>query len=116
LQYVNMHCVMSVLALFCQYAYSIYKRTMNYEREIILLQTKKSCIFHLHILQFIICFAWSVIFACIIDVSPWLCFDSIVNKRAIYTSIAIVMLILTIYLEQSLYNKALVSNVKLVEI
>jgi len=116
LQYVNMHCILTVLAVFGQSIYSIYKRKRNYEREIILLQTKKSCIFHLHILQFIICAAWSVIFACIVDVSPWLCFDLIVNKRAIYTLMSIITLFCSIYLEEYLYNKALVSAVQIVDI
>ena len=115
-QYVDMHCVVTIFAVIGQSIHCIYQRQRYFQRETVLLGTKSSCIFHLHLLQFLICCVWSLIFACIIDVSPWLCFEAIVLKRASITAGAMGILCFLIYLEQVLYNRALVSNVKLVEI
>ena len=116
LQYVNMHCIVTILAVIGQSIHSSYQRREHFRRETVLLGTKPACIFHLYLLQFVICCMWTVIFACIVDVSPWLCFDTIVLKRASITAFAMGMLCFSVYLEQFLYNRALVSNVRLVEI
>jgi hypothetical protein len=60
--------------------------------------------------------AWAVIFACIIDVSPWLCFHSIVQKRASIAAIAMAMLCALLYMEQLLYNRTLQLQVDNMEI
>lgn len=116
LQYVNIHCMVTILAVCCQSAHSIWRRNKNFKREAVLLGVTTPCTYHLYILQSAICCAWAVIFACIIDVSPWLCFQSIVQKRASIAAIAMAMLCALLYMEQLLYNRTLQLQVDNMEI
>ncbi len=116
LQYVNLHCLMTVIACTCQTIHSVLRRRRHFRREAVILGVVPPCIIHLHLLQCLICLMWTVILACIIDVSPWLCFENIVQKRASIALISMLTICVCLYLEQFLYNKTLQLQIEAIEI
>ena len=108
IQYQAFHCYVTIAAICCQTLYSINIRDTQFRREKILLGiTTSTCIIHIYLLQACICTMWAIIIACLADVSPWLCNDVILGKRAsiaLTAAIAIVILVMT---EHTLYTRSL---------
>lgn len=52
----------------------------------------------------ICCGMSTVILGCILDVSPWLCVSTIMERRAMYTAVACGIWIVSFVTERSLYH------------
>jgi len=105
LQYVQMHCCMTVVAVLCQSVWSVSVRHKQFVREAILLGIEETpCAVHLYLLQIGLCVAWTVVVACLIDVSPWLCYDWLLESRGAIAAVALASVVAMVHLEQWLYN------------
>jgi len=114
IQYVTLHCYITVLAIGCQTIYSIHTRAKQFKREEILLGLREeetpSCrilCFIIYLLQLLICFHWAIVVACLADVSPWLCNDFILEHRASIAVGAFGAIAVLVYSEQCLYTYVL---------
>ena len=47
---------------------------------------------------------WSIVVACLVDVSPWLCYDFVLEHRATIALLAIQMVFVMVVVEQKLYE------------
>lgn len=104
LQYVSMHCYATVVAVVGQSVYSFVGRRKQFHRETILLGIRQPCIVHLCLFQVGICTMWSIVVACLVDVSPWLCYDFVLEHRATIALLAIQMVFVMVVVEQKLYE------------
>jgi len=104
LQYVSMHCYATAMAVVGQSVYSFVGRRKQFHRESILLGIRQPCIVHLGLCQIGICILWSIVVACLIDVSPWLCYGFILEHRATIALVAIKMVLVMVVVEQKLYE------------
>lgn len=109
IQYVALHCYITIGAIICQSIYSIQTRATQFKREKILLGIDntspcRTLSLLIYILQSGICIAWASIIACLTDVSPWLCNDFILEHRASIAASAFIGIVVLIYLEQYLYS------------
>jgi hypothetical protein len=104
LQYVSMHCYAATIAVVGQSIHSFVGRQKQFHRETILLGIRQPCIIHLGLFQIGICTLWSIVVACLIDVSPWLCYDFILEHRATIALVAIKMVLVLVVIEQKLYE------------
>ncbi len=103
-QYVSMHCYAAVVAVGGQSVYSFVGRRKQFHRETILLGVRQPCIVHLCLFQVGICAMWSVVLACLIDVSPWLCYDFVLGHRATIALVATKLILILVVAEQKLYE------------
>lgn len=109
IQYVRLHCYVSQCAIVCQSVYSIKTRLTQFNREKILLGIDSSppcrtLSIAIYLLQAGICLAWSVVIACLADVSPWLCQTLILEHRASIAASSLLGIVVLIYTEQFLYS------------
>lgn len=104
LQYVSLHCWTTVVAVAGQSVYSIVGRQQQFRRETILLGVRQPCIVHLSLFQVGICALWFVVIACLVDVSPWLCYEFVLEHRGTIAVIALQLVLLLLILEQKLYE------------
>jgi len=105
LQYVQMHCYMTIVAVVCQSIWSVAVRKKQFVRESIILGIEQTpCAIHLYLLEIGICTAWTVVVACLIDISPWLCYDWFLENRAVIAAGAMASAIAMVHLEQYLYT------------
>jgi hypothetical protein len=108
IQYVTLHCILTIVAVLCQTIYSIHVRFKQFSREKTLLGIDTSpCIFHIAFLQCCICTVWAVVIACLADVSPWLCSEYVLAKRASIATGALLGIVVLMYSEQYLYEYSL---------
>jgi hypothetical protein len=55
---------------------------------------------------------WSVVIACLIDVSPWLCYDFVLGHRATIALIAMKLILILVVAEQKLYEWTLERTIR----
>jgi hypothetical protein len=114
LQYVRLHQYITVIACLLQIFSTVYKRRRQFKRELALVDiVHMPCICHVYALNTVICIAWTVILACIIDVSPWLCVAVITNYRASISLFSIFLICLSIVLERIIWDKTLSQSLDL---
>jgi hypothetical protein len=106
---------MTIVAVLCQSVWSVVVRKKQFVRESTILGIEQTpCAIHLYLLEIIICTAWTVVVACLIDVSPWLCYDCFLENRAVIAAGAMATAIAMVHLEQWLYTwtlqKAVMAN------
>ncbi len=104
LQYVSMHCYATAIAVVGQSVYSFVGRQQQFHRETILLGGRQPCIIHLCLFQVGICAMWSIVIACLIDVSPWMCYDFVLGHRATIALVAMKLILVLVVAEQKLYE------------
>ena len=112
IQYVTLHCYITILAIACQTIYSIQTRSKQFKREEILLgldetPTCRISTISIYLLQLLICFHWAIVVACLADVSPWLCNNYILTNRASIAVSAVGIIAVLVHAEQKLYTYAL---------
>jgi len=82
LQYVHIHEYLTLTAIAFQTVRAIHKRKKQFGREAILTGSSPTCLFHIYILQLFLVTAWTCILSVLLDVSPWLCKQNILQYRA----------------------------------
>ena len=70
------------------------------------------CTLHIYIIQTIVCIAWTTIVVCLVDVSPWLCIETVVNNRASISFVAIVAIFIALPVEAWIWDKTLQDALK----
>jgi hypothetical protein len=115
IQYMRLHQYVTVAAVCAQTGHSIYKRKQQFKRELTLVGviTYKPCLWHLYIVQSILCIAWTTILVCLVDVSPWLCIETILGNRASISTAAFGIVLLGLVLERTIWQKTLDRAVEL---
>jgi len=118
LQYVHQHQFITGLAVLVQIIWVCGERKKQFVRENVLLgnETTQGCIIHLYLFLASICICVTGVFACIFDVSPWLCIPYVLNFRASFIALFGGAAIILIYLEQVLYTRALKKGIIVTEI
>lgn len=82
LQYVHIHEYLTLAATVFQTLRIIRKRKKQFGREVVLTGSSQTCLWHIYILQLFLVTAWTCILSVLLDVSPWLCKQNILQYRA----------------------------------
>ena len=84
LQYVRWHQMVTGIAVAAQILYSVRMRRKQFNRELTLVGViaYRPWLIHLYLIQTTLCIAWATVVACLVDVSPWLCLDIVLQNRA----------------------------------
>ena len=108
IQYVQIHQYMTAMATILQIIYSIRKRITQFKREAQIMGIDNiPSIIPIILFSTIICIAWCIILTCLLDLSPWLCIDYILNHRATIAFSAMCILTCTIPLESKVWDRQL---------
>ena len=108
IQYVNMHQYLTIIACTAQIIYSIRERTKQFKREAQIMGIEDiPCQWAIYICCTVICVAWTITVVCLIDVSPWLCIDTIVQYRASIALLSILCVMCAIPIEAKIWNTQL---------
>ena len=100
LQYVHIHQYLTVAAIFVQSISIIKSRKKQFNREVILTGSTKTCLAHIYLLQIVFIVGWTSILSVLLDVSPWLCKVIILEYRACIATSAIVIICLANFTEK----------------
>jgi len=108
IQYVQIHQYMTTGATILQIVYSIRKKINQFKREANIMGIEKIPSF-IPIVFFstIICTSWCIVLTCLIDLSPWLCIDYILNRRATIAFTTMCILICAIPFESKVWDRQL---------
>ena len=82
LQYVHIHQYLTTAAIIAQSISQINSRKEQFNREVILTGSTKTCLIHIYLLQIVFIVGWTSILSVLLDVSPWLCKHPILENRA----------------------------------
>lgn len=106
LQYVHWHQFVTATAVFAQTVYSVSNRRKQFKRELTLVGviSYKPCLIHLYALQSLLCVSWSIVIACLIDVSPWLCLESVLEYRASISASALLSVLFCLIMERKCWS------------
>ncbi len=115
LQYVHWHQAITITACIAQSVYSVTARKRQFKRELMLIGVveHQPCLIHLYFVQTILCVAWASILCCLIDVSPWLCLENILQYRASISATALLVILCGLVLERKLWSSTLTRAVRL---
>jgi len=122
LQYVFWHQIVTTVAVVAQVVYSVTTRRKQFKRELSIVGVfaYEPCLFHIYLVQTGLCVAWSVVIACLIDVSPWLCIEHVLKNRATIAAMALVSIFGGLVLERRLWtwtlNRALAMDPDTIDI
>jgi len=113
LQYVKIHLCLIIGACLVQTVHSSRKRKEQFTREARIMGINTvPCLWHIYISCFCACLSWTIIIVCIVDVSPLLCIDLILQYRASLTLIAISVLGCQLPCEAHIWDRALQKSLK----
>jgi len=109
IQYMRLHQCVTVVAVCAQIGHSIHHRKRQFKRELALVGVTayEPCLWHLYMVQSILCVAWATILACLVDVSPWLCVVAILQYRASISVAAFIAVLLGLVLERTMWQNTL---------
>lgn len=109
IQYMRLHQYVTIAAVLAQIIHTVLKRKVQFHRELTLIgvHSYKPCIYHLYIVQSILCIAWASVLVCLVDVSPWLCMTLVLNYRASIAVAAFCVVLMALLVERILWQKAL---------
>lgn len=114
LQYVTVHQYLTIAAVTAQIIYSVRERLIQFRREAAIMMGTGNvpCTLHIYIIQTIVCIAWTTIVVCLIDVSPWLCMETVVNNRASISFAAVILICIALPVEAWIWDKTLQDALK----
>lgn len=108
IQYVQLHQYITCIACLVQIIYSVRERVTQFKREAQLMGIDDiPCQLHIYIIQSLICTSWTTVIVCLIDVSPWLCLESVVQNRASIAALAICCIMCSLPAEAWLWDRLL---------
>lgn len=115
LQYVHWHQGCTFAAVLAQTIHGIRKKRTQFYREMALLGVHlyEPCLIHIYTLQTLLCMSWCFILLCIVDVSPWLCDETILQYRATLTLLAFIVIVCSLATEHAVWNWTLQRAVRL---
>jgi len=114
IQYVYIHQSLTIVALLAQIIYSGRERTTQFRREAQIIGAGNTpCTFHIYLIQSIVCLAWTTIVVCLVDVSPWLCIESVVQNRASISLLSLCLLCVTLPIEAWIWDHTLQSALRI---
>lgn len=100
LQYVHIHQYLTAAAIIVQSISQINSRKKQFNREVILIGSSRTCLVHIYLLQVVFIVGWTSILSVLLDVSPWLCKHTILEYRACIATASFVMLCGTSFIEK----------------
>lgn len=109
LQYARMHQSIGITLVVFQIVKASMRRRREYTREAQLVQS----VVHgcttvwISVIQSILVVAWAIIFAVLLDVSPWLCMPSVLQNRAIIAAVSLLGILLTLPVETLVWDYCL---------
>jgi len=107
LQYVHIHQYITAVAIIIQSIAIMKSRKIQFNREVILSGSTKTCLIHIYFLQLILVVAWTSVLSVLLDVSPWLCNPSILLYRACISSFACITILIAVCIEKILWDWSL---------
>tara|TARA_B110000008_G_C16847396_1_gene515331 strand:+ start:433 stop:927 length:495 start_codon:yes stop_codon:yes gene_type:complete len=107
LQYVYIHQYLTTAAIIAQSISQINSRKKQFNREVILTGSTKTCLIHIYLLQIIFIVGWTSILSVLLDVSPWLCKHIILENRACIATVSFFILCITSLLETKMWDWSL---------
>lgn len=115
LQYVYWHQAMTGCAVLAQIVHSAKQRHTQFRRELSIVAsvTDEPCLFHIGLVQVVLCVSWAAIIACLVDVSPWLCIPSILEYRASISLGCICLVLACLIIERKLWGCTLEKAAKI---
>ena len=117
LQYVYIHQHITSAAIIIQALSIIRSRKKQFNREVILLGSTKTCLVHIYVLQIFFITGWTSILSVLLDVSPWLCKQTILDNRACIATASFIILCLASLTEKISWDWSLqrgMSNLDLI--
>lgn len=106
LQYIHYHQYTTSVLVVMQIMKTIAKRRREFVRESLLTNSVTSiyAIFTISILQSILVLAWCSIVLTLLDVSPWLCVDYVLENRALYSFSSLLCIMIALPVETVLWD------------
>lgn len=107
LQYVHIHQYLTIGAITIQSISKINSRKKQFNREVILTGSTKTCLAHIYFLQIVFIIGWTSILSVLLDVSPWLCSHVVLKNRACIATASFTILCITSVIETKLWDWSL---------
>ncbi len=106
LQYIHYHQYTTSALVCMQIGKTIAKRRQEFVRESKLAHsvTSRCALFCISILQTVLVLAWSSIFMSLLDVSPWLCVDNVLENRALLSFGSLLCILCVLPVEAILWD------------
>ena len=106
LQYVRYHQAVTIIATKLQTVWFCRETRQQFRRERILLgqgHGSLPCMVHIYLCHAITCVCWTGVLACVFDVSPWLCMQAVLSRRASLMALFGIGAVTSVVLERTLY-------------
>ena len=108
IQYVKLHQYLTIVACVAQIMHSINRRKTQFKREARIMGIEDMpCQWFIYFGSIIVCSGWTCVIVCLIDVSPWLCIDTIVQNRASITLLSLLAIAVAVPIEAKIWDKTL---------
>lgn len=106
LQYIHYHQYTTSALVFIQMVKAIAKRRREFIRESKLANSFTSiyAIVTIGMLQTVLVLAWCSIVLTLLDVSPWLCVDDVLENRALYSFVSLFCIVIVLPVETILWD------------